>query len=76
MSRVRDDVELVDGLDARVSDLETLYELSREEADVLERSARELSRVDALFHLYVAPQWRRAWSASRSGHGWAGRSVR
>jgi GGDEF domain-containing protein len=30
--------------------------MSREEADVLERSARELSRVDALFHLYVAPQ--------------------
>src|SRR3954471_5939662 len=33
MARVRDDVELVDGLDARVSDLETLYELGREEAD-------------------------------------------
>jgi peptide chain release factor 2 len=33
MARVRDDVELVDGLDARVSDLETLYELSREESD-------------------------------------------
>lgn len=30
--------------------------MSREEAGVLERSARELSRVDALFHLYVAPQ--------------------
>ena len=30
--------------------------MSREEADVPERSARELSRVDALFHLYVAPQ--------------------
>src|SRR3954471_18364614 len=33
MARVRDDVELVDGLDGRASDLETLYELSREEAD-------------------------------------------
>jgi hypothetical protein len=30
--------------------------MSHEEADVLERSARELSRVDELFHLYVAPQ--------------------
>jgi adenylate cyclase len=30
--------------------------MSREEADLLERSARELSRVDELFHLYVAPQ--------------------
>jgi adenylate cyclase len=30
--------------------------MSREEAAVLERSARELSRVDELFHLYVAPQ--------------------
>jgi class 3 adenylate cyclase len=30
--------------------------MSREEADVLERSARELSRVDELFRLYVAPQ--------------------
>jgi adenylate cyclase len=30
--------------------------MSREEAGVLERSARELHRVDALFHLYVAPQ--------------------
>jgi adenylate cyclase len=31
--------------------------MSREEADVLERSARELSRVDELFRLYVAPQF-------------------
>ena len=30
---MRDDIELVDGLDERVSDLETLYELGREEAD-------------------------------------------
>jgi hypothetical protein len=30
--------------------------MSREEADLLERSARELSRVDELFHLSVAPQ--------------------
>jgi adenylate cyclase len=30
--------------------------MSREETGVLERSARELSRVDELFHLYVAPQ--------------------
>jgi adenylate cyclase len=30
--------------------------MSREEADLLERSARELSRVDELFHLYAAPQ--------------------
>jgi adenylate cyclase len=30
--------------------------MSREEADLLERSARELSRVGELFHLYVAPQ--------------------
>jgi peptide chain release factor 2 len=33
MSRVRADIELVDGLDERVSDLETLYELGREEGD-------------------------------------------
>jgi adenylate cyclase len=30
--------------------------MSREEADMLERSARELNRVDHLFRLYVAPQ--------------------
>jgi adenylate cyclase len=30
--------------------------MSRGEAAMLERSARELSRVDELFHLYVAPQ--------------------
>jgi adenylate cyclase len=30
--------------------------MSREEAAVMERSARELSRVDELFRLYVAPQ--------------------
>ena len=33
MSRVRGDVELIDGFERRISDLETLYELSREEAD-------------------------------------------
>jgi peptide chain release factor 2 len=33
MARVRADTELVDALDARLSDLETLYELGREEAD-------------------------------------------
>jgi len=33
MARVRDDVTLVDDLDSRVSDLETLYVLGREEAD-------------------------------------------
>ena len=33
MSRVRDDVELVDGLDGRLSDLEDLHELAREEDD-------------------------------------------
>jgi peptide chain release factor 2 len=33
MARVREDVELIDGLDVRVSDLETLYELGREEDD-------------------------------------------
>lgn len=33
LARVRDDVELVDGLDEQVSDLETLHELAREERD-------------------------------------------
>src|SRR6266480_5492695 len=33
MARVREDVELVDGLDTRVSDLETLFDLGREEDD-------------------------------------------
>src|SRR5690606_98216 len=33
LSAVRDDVVLVDDLDARLSDLETLYELAREEGD-------------------------------------------
>jgi peptide chain release factor 2 len=33
LARVREDVELVDVLDARVADLETLYELAREELD-------------------------------------------
>jgi peptide chain release factor 2 len=33
MARVRDDVELVDALEQRLSDLETLHELAREEDD-------------------------------------------
>jgi peptide chain release factor 2 len=33
MSSVRDDVELLDGLSARVEDVETLYQLGREEGD-------------------------------------------
>ncbi len=33
LARIRDDVELIDRLDARVSDLETLFELGREESD-------------------------------------------
>lgn len=33
MSRVRGDVELIEGFERRISDLETLYDLSREEAD-------------------------------------------
>jgi peptide chain release factor 2 len=33
LSQVRDDVELVDGLQQRVDDTETLYELAREEGD-------------------------------------------
>jgi peptide chain release factor 2 len=33
LARVRDDVTIVDGLDERLSDLETLHELAREEQD-------------------------------------------
>jgi peptide chain release factor 2 len=33
MARLGDDIELLDGLDGRVSDLETLHELGREEGD-------------------------------------------
>ena len=33
MASVREDVELVDGLDARLSDAQTLYDLAREEDD-------------------------------------------
>jgi peptide chain release factor 2 len=33
LARVRDDIELVDDLDSRVSDVETLHELAREEGD-------------------------------------------
>ena len=33
LSAVRDDVDLIDGLEQRVSDVETLFELGREEAD-------------------------------------------
>jgi adenylate cyclase len=50
--------------------------MSREEADLLERSAREHSRVDELFHLYVARSWRPPSSASPSGHGSVGMSAR
>ncbi len=32
-ARVREDIELVDGFDARLSDQETLFELGREEGD-------------------------------------------
>lgn len=41
LARVRDDIELVDGLLARVSDLETLHVLAREEED--EDAASEVS---------------------------------
>jgi peptide chain release factor 2 len=33
LSGVRDDVELIDGLDGRVDDVDTLYQLGREESD-------------------------------------------
>jgi peptide chain release factor 2 len=33
MSRVREDVEVIDALDQRLSDVETLYELARDESD-------------------------------------------
>ncbi len=33
LSAVRDDIELVDGLEARVEDAQTLYQLGREESD-------------------------------------------
>src|SRR5919201_4409820 len=33
LAHVREDVELIDGLDLRLTDLETLYELGREEQD-------------------------------------------
>jgi peptide chain release factor 2 len=33
LARVRDDIEIVDDLDQRISDVETLYELAREESD-------------------------------------------
>jgi peptide chain release factor 2 len=41
LAQVRDDVELVDGLDARVADVETLAELAREENDDSEEPAIE-----------------------------------
>jgi peptide chain release factor 2 len=49
LARARDDVELVDGLDGQVSDLETLAELAREEGDEsieseIETGMRALSR--------------------------------
>jgi peptide chain release factor 2 len=54
MSRVKDDVDLVDALDARLSDAELLFELGRDEADdsvapELEASLASLARdLDAL----------------------------
>src|SRR5581483_2897646 len=54
LSRVKDDVDLVDSLDRRLSDIETLDELAREEgeiADGLTGIDRELAALDlqALF---------------------------
>jgi peptide chain release factor 2 len=60
MVRLRDDIELVEELDGRVSDLETLFELGREEGDDtvepelaagIEKLAEELDRLElrALF---------------------------
>ena len=54
LSRVRADVELVDGLRAHVADLETLFELGREENDdsveseIAEGSAKVASELDQL----------------------------
>jgi peptide chain release factor 2 len=53
-ARAREDVELIDGLDRRVSDVETLYQLAREENDQsvepeIEAGLRAL--VDELDHL-------------------------
>jgi peptide chain release factor 2 len=61
LARVRDDVELVDDLDRRVSDVETLSELAREEgdeslepeiADSVEKLGADLDRLElrALFN--------------------------
>jgi peptide chain release factor 2 len=41
LARVRDDIELVDGLEQRLSDLETLHELAREEQDESEEAEIE-----------------------------------
>lgn len=60
LARVRDDVELVDSLEARLSDAETLFQLAREEgdeslepeiADAVAQLASELDRLElrALF---------------------------
>jgi peptide chain release factor 2 len=54
MARVSEDVELIDGLDTRVSDLETLYELAREEGDdsvegeIASGAARLVAELDQL----------------------------
>ncbi|MFN8037101.1 MAG: peptide chain release factor 2 [Acidimicrobiia bacterium] len=50
LARVREDVELVDGLDARVADVETLAELAREEGDESQEPEieREVDEVSAL----------------------------
>jgi peptide chain release factor 2 len=47
LARVRDDVELVDGLEERLSDLETLHELAREAHDDSEEGEIEAG-IDAL----------------------------
>ena len=54
MASVREDVELVDGLDERLSDAQTLYELAREEDDssfepeIAESIARLVQELDKL----------------------------
>src|SRR5262245_10957196 len=47
LSAVRDDVELIDGLDQRLSDVQTLFDLGREEGDD-SVEAEIASEVDAL----------------------------
>src|SRR2546421_11386795 len=47
LSGVRDDVDLIDGLEQRVSDVQTLFELGREEGDD-SVEAEVASELDAL----------------------------